>query len=135
MYLSIILIIFSILIGFVNGLHVFPVDYQLGPQNSGTTESTFMSSIGTITGLGGSLAALWVFCMGAGAIASGGLSILTQSWTPFAIYLFTSIFWTSFIKASSVFSMFIPAGFLLAITVGITFIFIGAIIKILGSSA
>ena len=139
MMFSIILIIFSIMVGFVGSLQLYPVSYEVGqqldPDVDPTTENAFMSYIQVITGLSGSLTNLWLFAMGVGIIAFGGLSILSGSWTPLAIYLFSSVFWTSFIKASSILSPYLPAVFVLAITVGFAFVYIGAVVKILGSGA
>ena len=137
-YLSIVMIFFNLVIGFVGGLTntdgdpVFPVAGTPGIGN--VNES---SILGEVTGLEDpNMNALWVSVVGGGILVAVVLSILTRSVVPIGIHIFSTVFWTAYINCNSILSAggFIPGGFLSIFFVGMIFLFIAALIGMLTGS-
>jgi len=137
-YLSVVMIFFNLVIGFVGGLTnvdgdpIFPVADTPGIGN--VNES---SILGEVTGLEDpNMNALWVSVVGGGILVAVVLSILTRSVVPIGIHIFSTVFWTAYINCNSILSTgnFIPSGFLSIFFVGTIFLFIAALIGMLTGS-
>ena len=118
------MVLFSIAINFIYTLGIFPVEGNPGRDLNSS------NVLQTITGLQGGMENLWAIVTTIGGIAAVTLAILTRSMIPAGIYLFGTVFWTSWLKTSSILSLggYIPGGFLAMFTVGVTFLFIAAVI-------
>lgn len=137
-YLSIVMILFNLTVGFIGGLTnvegnpVFPVADTPGIGN--VNES---SILGEVTGLEDpNMNALWVSVIGIGLLGASALSILTRSLIPIGIYLFSTVFWTAYINCNSILSAggYIPSEFLSIFFAGMIFLFIAALIGMLTGS-
>ena len=124
------MLLFSLCVSFIHGLGVFPVADNPGLE---TTSDNVLSQL---TLLDGDMSALWLSLVTIGGVTALGLAYLTHSVTPIGIHLFGTVFWTAYIRTSSILNTggYIPADFLLIATVGMIFIFIAAIIGMLTGS-
>lgn len=138
-FFTISLTIFSSCVTFVSGLNLFgPIDIQSGLDTSENTNDSlhrFTHSIDYPSGLGTS--DLFGFVLGAGAIAavigSIGIAYFTGNSAYVGVYLFGVYFWTTFTTAFGIFAIIgFPLSFILLFTVPIAFIFVGAVIGMLG---
>lgn len=130
-YLSIVLIIFTLSINFISTMNVFGT-LDTGIEASGNTTSVFTK----ITGLSGGMNAVWLMITTGAGIVSLGLAIWMRSAVPVGAYLFSTIFWTSYIRSISVvnvtgiFNSEPLSSFLLIGTVGMLFIWAAALVGI-----
>lgn len=133
-YITLIILIFTMSVSFINGLGLFPYKYESGPGLQDTTNETFLNMVQSMTGLStGGAAAVWTLAIGTGFILTGLASIALQSTTPLAIFLFGSIFWTAYTKCFSVIGPYLPTEFVFILWVVSIFLFVGAILGLLGS--
>ena len=125
------MLIFTLAVNFIEGLGVFPIAGSIGQQN--ITEA---NAISKLTGLSGNMDDIFVIATSVGAILGIGLSILTRSIVPVGIYLFGAVFWTSYIRTFSIFSVggYISGDFLMMFSIGMIFLFIAAVIGMLRGS-
>lgn len=130
-YLSISLIVFTLSINFVSAMNVFG-SIETGVSSSGNATNVFS----TITGLSGGLEYVWTMIITGTGIVSLGLAIWMRSAIPVGAYLFSTIFWTSYIRSISVvnvtgiFNSEPLSSFLLIGTVGMLFIWAAALVGI-----
>ena len=127
-WLSILMIVFNLAIGFVASLDVFPVESVPG---TGYVEPD--NILTTFTGLSGGMENLWLAITTVGLLLSIPLAILTNSLIPVGIDIFATVFWTAYIKSHTVLSVggYIPTEFL-GIFLGVmVIVFIAAIIAML----
>jgi len=128
------LIIFTLVINFVDGLDLFM------PAGEGIVVKNTSSIIEKISGYEGKMAEMWLFVVslsGVTALMVGGVaSVVTRSPAPIGIAVFGTIFWVSYVRALTVLSanQYIPNDFLLIGTCVVVFIFIGAVIGMLTGS-
>ena len=94
------MLIFTLSLNFIDSLDVFPISGGIGQQGINET-----NAISKLTGLNGSMTDVFIIATSVGAILSIGLSILTRSIVPVGIYLFSEVFWTSYIRTFSIFSI------------------------------
>jgi len=125
-YLCYLIIIFCVLISFVVGLGYFGDSVA----EAGDAEDNIISSV---TGLSDGMDTIWLAVTLGSGVAAVVMAFISHSMIPIGIYLFSVTFWTAYIKGWSMIESFnlIPselAGFILAITVGITLLFIAAVI-------
>jgi len=131
------LIIFTLIINFVVALGVFG-DATLNTPVA--TEGDEQDLFYEISGFSGGMGQVWFIVTAVGGILSVAAAILMRSTTPIGIYLFSEIFWTSyskFIDTVNINNIFggEPLGMLfLVITVGLLFIWVGALIGMLTGS-
>ena len=126
-------ILLNIGFGFIQGLGAFPLSEDDAVGMSGITSDNVLSQL---TGLDAGMASVWLLITSMGAIGSVGLSVATHSVVPIGVFLFSEVFWTSWIRTQSIigFGGYLPADFLLLITVGMIFLFIAAVIGMLTGS-
>ena len=130
-YICLGLILFTLAINLVVSTGAFPVSGTSGPNITSTN-----SSLSVLTGLDDpSINTIWLTVTTLGGIAAIGLVWISHSIVPIGLYLFSTVFWTSYIRAWSVigygqFLSDIPE-FMLLFTVAILFVFIAAIVGIL----
>ena len=133
-FLTIGLMVFTIAVNFMSGLHIFgPVTPDLGHETGNNTTDalkSFTKSPDYPMGL--STGALWGIVLGAIAVGLA-IAILTQDATFVGIYIFSAVFWASFINAWAILGStgFIPVAFLGLFALPIIFIFIGAVVGML----
>jgi hypothetical protein len=124
---------FTLVLNMISGIAptAFP---NTNPPKTGLENQD--SILTTITGTSDTtLNTIWLGSIGLTFALALGLAYLTQSMTPIGIYIFSSFFWTSYLRLLSVISFnFIPADFITIFTVGILFVFVGAIIGIMTGS-
>ena len=133
-FLTIGLMVFTLVINFVGTIGVFGNNNEVGTDISGNSseiEKNFTKSAGQSTGFNTNL--LWSLLISIEVIGGIGLAIATQSASILGAYIFGAVFWTSYINAMSIISAvgFIPLGFITLFTVPMIFIFIGAVIGML----
>ena len=125
---TLLLLCFSLVANFVSALDVFPHTTNIG------IDADTNSALEQLTGLDSpDMQAIFIGVTGltfAGAVA---LAILTKQMIPIGLHLFGVVFWTSWIRMSSVlgYGGYIPVELLAVFTIGAMFIFIGAIIGML----
>lgn len=130
------MIVFTLAINFVSGLGVFET-YESGFDSSGDTDTIFNSTTNLESDDGGSgMDALWAAVLGGAGLGAIVLAWVTRSPVIIGVYIFSAIFWASYINALSVINInnWIPAGFLLIGTVAMVFIFGGAVAGMLSGS-
>ena len=129
---TIMLLAFSLVANFVSALGVFPHTTNIG-LDAGDTDD----ALAELTGLDSpNMQAIFIGVTGLTFIGAVALSVLTKTITPIGLHLFGVVFWTSWIRMSSVlgYGGYIPAELLGVFTIGAMFIFIGAIIGMLTGS-
>jgi len=136
---SILLIIFTLSINFVSALGVFgDIDFEQGINidsgDAGTNLTDISDNVFTkISGYSGGAQSVWVAVMTIGGIISIGTAILMHSAVPIGVYIFSSVFWTSYgrtlnvVNINGIFSTEPMSQFILIITVGLIFIWLGAL--------
>jgi hypothetical protein len=130
-YITVGLVLVTLSINFVNALEIFPVEAKKGfDVAEGDTNSTFASLTQDDT----SMTNLWLMIITGAGI--GGLLIawFTHSPAILGVYVFSVVFWASYLNALGFVMNYVPAGFLLIGTVGMGFIFVGAIGGMLSGS-
>lgn len=134
-YFSIVIVIFVMVIGFLDATHLFGPSYGMGVTTAGKSSmSVFESFITSASGLDTGLASLWLLAIGTGFGGSAVLAYLTGSPVPLAIAGLGTVFWTAYIHAHTILAVFVPMGFLLMIDVVMIFLFVAAIYGILGGT-
>jgi len=123
---------FSLVANFVDGIGAFPHSAEIGPDIDSTD-----SALSTLTGLSSpSMNTIWLGVTGLTFLGAVALCYLTHSIVPIGLHLFSLVFWTSWIRMSSILSYggYIPDNLILVFTVGVMFVFIAAIVGILTGS-
>ena len=138
--------IFMIFLGFsfsfIGAMGAFPAS-MTGPFDETDSSLDIVENLSSnITGSGGSLnmGQMWLIGTGATALAVVGLAILTGTTNMIGVYLFGTFFWASWVQLIGILYTFdflsSGAGLILVtmITVGMTIMFIGAVIGMLSGS-
>jgi len=133
-YICMSLILFTLVINFIDGTGAFPADVESGQQV--TTDQGSGGALSVFTNLDdANMNAVWGIAVGLTGLGAIGLAWLTHSIAPVGIHLFSTVFWTSYIRAWGVVSVggFTDdiGGLMLVFTVGILFLFIAAVVGIL----
>ena len=131
-YLCVILIIFTLSINFVDGLGAFE-SYDASPTEE---DITVDNALEQISGMEGNMASLWGLVVSLGAVGAFALVYVSKQISPIGIYLFSTVFWTSWLRMNSVINVngWMPLDLLVLFTVGALFIFIAAVIGMLTGS-
>lgn len=127
--ICLLMLVFSLVANLISGLDVFPDVSPVGI--SAENEAGVLSSL---TGLSDpNMNSIWLGVTGLSFLGAVALAALTRSMTPIGLHLFGTVFWTSWIRMSSVLSYggYIPSDFLIVFTVGVMFVFIAAIIGLI----
>jgi len=111
-----------------------PTNTPMGQLPGDESTDIYMSYVQGITGLSGGLSVLWLGVIGLGGIGATLLSGITGQTTPLAVFIFGEVFWTSWIRSFAALGSYIPPEMSLLFTVPVVFIFVGAVIGILGYS-
>jgi len=117
---------------FIAGLGIFP-----SVSGIGTEVETEGDALTVLTGLDDpNMNSIWLGVTGLTFLGAVGLAFITKTITPIGIHVFSLVFWTSWIRMSSVLSYggFIPVDLLLVATVAVMFVFIAAIVGMLTGS-
>ena len=131
LYFCLCIIIITLCINFVDGLNVFPTPIEAGFDASGSSDNIFSS----LTNLGGGLEYVWLLALGGGLAVTGFTMLITHSTIPLGVYLFSAVFWTSYVRVLAViYTWYIPSDFLVIGTVVMLFLFAGAVAGMLGGS-
>ncbi len=82
------------------------------------------------------MASLWALAIGVGAIGAIALVFISKQISPIGIYIFSTVFWTSWLKMNSVINIngVMPVELMVIFTVAALFLFIAAIIGMLTGS-
>ena len=128
------MILFNLAVAFVDGMDIFDA------SGAGTGEIAGEDVINTTSqGQFTDMSNIWSLAF-TGILAGGGISILlawaTHSTTPIGIYIFSAVFWTSYLSTFSIFATggYIPADFLNMFHVGSILLFTAAVIGMLTGS-
>ena len=131
-WICMLLLIFTLVANFIQGLAAFPIEGSPGMDISNTD-----SALATITG-NSDMNMNYLF-VGVSTLALLGTIVLayfTRTMIPIGLYLFGAVFWASWIRFTSIFSYggYVPGDFIIIFTVGVMFVFIAAIIGMLTGS-
>lgn len=141
-YITVAMVLFTLSINFVSALGVFQTDVEAGFVPGDTSNETFSSvtnvESGSLTGMG----AVWDLVLGSsiGLVAGAFLGLLMHSTVFIGIGLFAGVFWSAYGNALSIVNtnnwlMTYPMNlFVVMGTVGMMFIFAGAIAGMLSGS-
>lgn len=131
-YLCLAIIVFTLSINFVNSLGAFNA-YEAQPTDE---EVTVDNALEQISGLDGGMASLWGLAVGVGLAGAVVLVFISKQISPIGIYLFSTVFWTSWLKMNSVINIngVMPIELMVIFTVAALFLFIAAIIGMLTGS-
>lgn len=136
---SILLIIFTLSINFVSALGVFGgIEFEQGvvieTGDSGTDITDISDDVFTkLSGYTGGAQNVWVAVMTIAGIISIATAILMHSAVPVGVYIFSAVFWSSYgrtiniVNINGIFSTEPMMQFLLILTVGLIFIWLGAL--------
>jgi len=136
---SILLIVFTLSINFVNALDVYggsPVEQSVTYETGDTSDDIFAK----ISGLEGGAQYIWATVLSVTGIVSIAVAILMHSAVPVGVWIFSSVFWASYLRTISiinidnVFTASPMAQFLVIITVGLIFVWLGALAGMFGGS-
>jgi len=132
LYFTIGILIFTLCVNFVDGMGVFtvegsPVHIDKGVSVSGNASNIFYQ----FTGLTGGMEYVWGLGISLAALGSVALAWATKQTIPIGIFVFSSVFWTSWIRCWSIFTGVIPDEFLTIAHVVMLMIFAGAIAGLL----
>jgi hypothetical protein len=134
-YICILLIILTFAISFINELNLF-YDVNVGVETT-NKPNNFLEEL---TGFEGGMEYIWLALITSSGLGTLVVAKLTQSTNMIGVWLFTSIFWTSYNKCLSVINIsygsqeWIPAEFLIMFTVALLFLWIAAVIGMLTGS-
>jgi hypothetical protein len=130
---SFLAILFNVGFGLIESIDAFPLAEGDVPGRSDVDVDNVLSEL---TGLSDGMESVWLLITSISAVGAVGLSMLTHSVAPIGVYLFSTVFWTSWIRTQSILSVggYIPGEFLLLITIGMIFLFIAAVIGMLTGS-
>ena len=125
-YICIIIILFTLSINFVSSFNAFPIEEEQGVE--GVTQENALEKI---TGMDDpNMNYIWLVATGVGITGAIFVAWLTKSIVPIGIFLFSEVFWTSWLRMNSVLNMsgWVPGELLVIFTVGVMFVFIAAVI-------
>lgn len=122
------LIIFTLCINLVSALNIF-TSIDTGVSSTGSSNDIFTQ----ITGLSGGMQFIWASVLTIGGFLAIVMAKMLQSTSIIGIYLFSSVFWTSYSRFVTTINInsFIPSNFLIIFTVGLLFIWGAAVISML----
>jgi len=133
-YFTICLIIFLLCVNFVSGMGIFsPVETDM-PSSSGHDAFSVATNVFvSVTGFSGGVLAVFALLSTIGGIAAVGLALVLRNTNVIAVYLFSVLYWTSFNGFFNTVNInnFIPFDFLVAILVGLFFLWVAAIMGML----
>ena len=130
-YLCIGLLVFTLVLNYVQSTGAFPMVGTGGQDISGTEEV-----LGEVTDLEEpNMDYLWGIVIG-GIAAGLVVGAITHSIVPAGLFIFGSVFWASYIKTHVILSYggYIPEGFLMIFSIVTVFIFIAACAGVLTGS-
>jgi len=130
-YLCIVIIVFCIAIAFVNALDLY-TDVESGPFIADEADNVFQQ----ISQFDGGMEYVWIALVTAGGLGALVVAKMTGSTNMIGVWLFSSIFWTSYHHCISVVDInsWIPGDFLLMFTAAFLFLWAAAIIGMLTGS-
>lgn len=127
-YFCLAIAIGTLFINFVQGMGVFGnPNIQTGISVGSDSGNVFTM----ITGLSGGLEYFWGLAVGVGLAVTSIIAYATRSTTPIGVYLFGTLFWTSYTRLIGITGSYIPGDFLLGVTVALMLLFAGAVIGML----
>lgn len=133
--MTVILLVFTLCVNFVSAMNFFGTTVEVGIDINATSgNETFQSVTGGYTPSN-----IWAVWSIAGLIALGGsvaIAVLTRSSSFVAIYLFSIVFWTSYLNMWGIINLnnYIPLEFSAIVHGSFLFIWMGAIIGMLSGS-
>lgn len=135
-YICICLIVFSMSIAFVNSLDVFGIEYDVGYSGGDSSNESFVELTTNQSGVGFDMGDIW----GMATIGTGLVGLLlvalTRSTVIIGVYIFSAVFWMSYVNILFVvYSLLV--GLELFVVIGTTamfFAWVGAIVGMLSGS-
>lgn len=131
-YFCLMMIIFTLAINFVSALNIFSnVDSGVGVDLSSSHADIFEK----LSGFTGGIQYLWVILLTAGGVATIIIAKIVGSTNIIGVYVFSSIFWTSFNRCLTVVNIgsFVPPTFITIFVVAIFFVWVASLISMLTS--
>jgi len=130
--ITLVMLVFTLVANFVAGLGVFDEVTGMGTETSNTG-----GVLQSITGLSDpNMNSIFIGVTGITFLGAVGLCYLTKNITPIGLHLFGTIFWTSWLRLSVILSYggYVDVELISIFTIGVMFVFIGAIIGMLTGS-
>lgn len=127
--ICLLMLVFTLVANFVSGLGIFP-----NVANIGTSVGGISDALSRLTGLtDGNMNMIWLGVTGLSFLGAVALAAITRTMIPIGLHLFSLVFWTSWLRMSTIFSYggYIPVEFIVIFTVGVMFVFIAAIIGLI----
>lgn len=128
LYICIVMIVFTLAVNFINGLNAFESRVETGVPVGTNTSNTFVNFAGI------TMNEIWVGVLFGTGLLSLALAWMMHSAIPVGVWIFSSVFWTSYQSALTAITgigiegtQIIPADFLLIGTVMMGFFWMGAI--------
>jgi len=129
-FICLFLIVVNLGWSFIRATGAFPDAGEAGISGAESNDVFY-----AFTGFAGGMAGVFAVGASLGAIGAGLVSWAVKSTTPMGVYLFSIIFWSSYNSSLNIMSVsHIPGSMQILITVGIMFVFVGAIIGMLTGS-
>ena len=141
-YITITMVLFTLAVNFVSAMNIFQTGIDVGKDVSGNSSNIFSSFTDVSSEGYTGMNAIWNLLLGSaiGLAAGAFLGLLMHSTVFMGIGLFSGVFWSSYINTIGIInvnnwlmtyplSLFVVLG-----TVGMMFIFAGAIIGMLSGS-
>lgn len=134
MYITIVILIFTLAVNFVSASGFFPVEAEMGFDINESNSSGIFEIL-----TGQSPIGIWAMLIGSSAVALIGsvvLAFITRSTAVIGVYIFSVVFWASYMTMlyGLDLSNYIPVGLQLIATASLIFIWMGAIIGMLSGS-
>lgn len=127
-YFCMVITVVTLFINIVGAMDVFgESNYETGVNIGEDPDNVFQD----VSGLSNGYEWFWLAAVGGGLGASILIGIATSSTIPIGVFLFGTVFWTSYTRLMSITGNYIPNDFMLGITVALMFLFAGAVIGLL----
>jgi hypothetical protein len=126
-YLCMALIVFTLVVNFVEAVGNFGVTTDFG------TDVDESNALSQISGFSGGMENLWLVITLTGGLASIGLVFISKSLSPLAVYAFSTVFWTSWIRMHNILTAgnYLPSELFIIFWVVVLFLFIAAAIGLI----
>jgi len=135
LYICMLLIMFTLVINFVDSTSAFDTKVESGVETQ-TSDNDVLEVF--TNNPDQTVNNIWLVAVGSALVGAAFLAAITHSIVPIGIHLFSTIFWTSYLRAWAVISAggFTEdlGGFMIIFTAAVMFLFIGAIVSMLTGS-
>jgi hypothetical protein len=133
-YITLSLMVFSLCVNVVVGFEIFGSVGEMGMSSGNTTNETMANfTISPDYPSGMTMGAIWGIVLSGSTIAGVFLAWVTQDASILGVFIFSGVFWSSFINVMVIITALnvVPLLLLGLFTLPIIFVFVGAVIGML----